>query len=291
MTSHVHPYGVTPRTGPVLIAGASRSGKTLVRWMLASHPRFAVSRRTELWPRFHRRFGDLAVPRNLDRCLDTLLARPQVAALAPDVDRLRRDLLAGPVTYPRLFGLLHEQYAEQQGAARWGDQSAGIERYADVALAAWPDATLVHLVRDPRDRYAALVQQAGDTHLPVLRTTAAWIRSAARARHNQHRHPGAYVVLRYEDLVTDPVGTAAMLCRVLGEERHPDMPRLAAGARYAEQRAHDPRGIPIHGDEVGRHRRELGHRDVAVITTTADPWLAALGYPSTMPAVAGPKRS
>lgn len=290
MTTRVPPHEAGPRTGPVLIAGASRSGKTLVRWMLSSHPRFAVSRRTELWPRFHRRFGDLAVPHNLDRCLDALLARHQVAALAPDVDRLRRDLVAGPATYPRLFALLHEQYADRHGAARWGDQSAGIERYADAALAAWPDATLVHLVRDPRDRYAALAQRA-DEHVSVLRTTAAWIRSAALARHNQHRHPEACLVLRYEDLVTDPVGTAAMLCGVLGEEPHPDMPRLMAGTRYADQRTCDPRGIPIHGDEVGRHRRELAHRDVALITTTADPWLAALGYPSTMPALAGLKRS
>ena len=80
---------------PSSSAGSSRSGKTLMRWILSSHPRIAVSRRTEMWPRFHGRFGDLANTKNLERCLDAMLERKQIAALAPDVDRLRRDFRHG----------------------------------------------------------------------------------------------------------------------------------------------------------------------------------------------------
>jgi hypothetical protein len=67
--------------GPIFIGGTSRSGKTLMRWMLSSHPRIVVTRRTEMWTRFYGRFGDLTEPANLERCLRAMLERRQIADL------------------------------------------------------------------------------------------------------------------------------------------------------------------------------------------------------------------
>ncbi len=267
----------TDPRGPILVGGASRSGKTLLRWMLTSHPRIAVSRRTEMWSRFHGRFGDLEDPGNLDRCLAAMLARDQVAALQPDVDRLRRDLATGPATYARLFALLHEQWARRSGKERWGDQSSMVERYADLALAAWPGARLLHLVRDPRDRHAALIEKAGGS-VPVTRSVGAWLRSAVLARRNLCRHPEACLVIRYEDLVADPVGMVRAVCAFIGETDHPAMARMAAARRYDRVRAEAPDGIPVTVEEVGRFRGEVAERDLAVIQRAAATHMRAHGY-------------
>ncbi len=142
-------------SGPIFIGGAGRSGKTLLRWMLSAHPHVVVSRRTDMWPRFAGRYGDLASPRQLRACVDAMMRRPQIAALGVDVELLLRDFERGEPTYPRLFALVHEQYARRCGKPRWGDQTGLIEYYTPDLVAVYREPRIIHLVRDPRDRYAS----------------------------------------------------------------------------------------------------------------------------------------
>ena len=134
--------------GPILLAGVAHSGKTLLRLALSSHPRLAFSRRTYMWTRFYNRYGDLREPRNFERCLAAMLAHKPTRALDPDPNRIRREFRQGEPTYARLFALFHEHYAERLGRSRWGDQLGFVERYADLIFAAYPDARMIHMVRD-----------------------------------------------------------------------------------------------------------------------------------------------
>ena len=207
--------------GPIVVTGASRSGKTLVRWLLSSHSNVTVSRRAELgsirgaFRRPVRRHQPRPVPPRHRR---TASGR---VWLGPDRDRLRREFRVGTPSYARLFGLVHEQHAERSGKVRWGDQSGRFEECVGAFLAAYPDATVVHLVRDPRDRYEALISRHAARPGDVGRTTASWLRSVATARQATHAHPNAYHLVRYEDLVTDPQSTARSLCAAIGEPYSP----------------------------------------------------------------------
>jgi hypothetical protein len=264
--------------GPVFIGGASRSGKTLVRWLLSSHPSFAISRRTELWPRFYGRFGDLAEQRNGARCLAAIMARPQVVTLGVDEERLSRAFEEGPATYPRLFALIHEEYAKGVGKPRWGDQSEGLERFADAIFSALPDARFLHLVRDPRDRYVAIQDKTSGRGPALGRSTAAWISSLKLARRNLRRHPSRYRTIRYEDLVRDPEGTMRETCAFLGAPFVPDMLLLADARRYDVDRANAADGVPVSTAHVGIYRDRLSALDLAVIQASARDEMAWLGY-------------
>ena len=81
--------------GPVFIGGLAFSGKTPLRIALSAHPRLELTRKTAMWTRFHGRFGDLSADRNLDRCLDVMLADPAIAALHPDRAQVRQAVRAG----------------------------------------------------------------------------------------------------------------------------------------------------------------------------------------------------
>ena len=76
---------------PVYVAGADRSGTTLMFALLGSHPDLSMTRRTNMWRYFHRRYGDLSVPANLDRCLDEMMRYRRMRHLEPDEARIRRD--------------------------------------------------------------------------------------------------------------------------------------------------------------------------------------------------------
>ena len=270
-------HGIVP--GPIFIGGVSRSGKTLMRWILSSHPRIAISRRTEMWPSFHGRFGDLASTKNLERCLDTMLDRKQIAALAPDVDRLRRDFRHGATTYARLFALIHEQYAERSGKPRWGDQTGSIERYADQLMAAYPGARVIQMIRDPRDRYAALLGRGRKLPGALGRATADWLGSVGLADRNRLRYPDACTFVRYESLVGSPEETMRRVCTFVGEAFEPAMLQMRGVRRYDAERATSRDGIPISTTHVGRYRDLLSRRDLAFIQAVAGRSMLALDYP------------
>jgi hypothetical protein len=264
--------------GPIFLGGADRSGKTLVRWMLSSLPDVMVTRRTELWPRFYRRFGNLDDPRNLDRCLEAMLARKQVAALSPDPERLRCEFRRGPATYPRLFALVHEHYAQRQGKKRWGDQTGYIERFANELMEAYPGAKIVHLIRDPRDSYQAVVERDGYARGSVGSHTGRWMTSVALARRNRTRHPGSYLVITYEKLVARPEETMRSVCDFIDERFDPSLLLLDGVRRYKQQRAEVDGGSPISDRDVGRFRETIAPWDLAFIQRVAGKQMNALGY-------------
>jgi hypothetical protein len=267
------------RMGPIYIGGAARSGKTLMRWILSSHPHIVVTRRTEMWTRFYGRFGDLANPVDLERCLRSMLARRHIAELGTDLDRLRRDLHASTPTYGRLFALFHEQYAERCGKTRWGDQTGYVERFAPEIFAQDPLARFLHLIRDPRDVFGAVIERRRRKPGSVGRIAATWRSSASFARRNQQRYLGRYEVVRYEDLVADPDATIRGVCAFLGERFEPTMLQMEQVRRYDDIRAGSEDGSPISDEFVGRYRRSVDRSDVGLIQSLLEPELNAFGYP------------
>jgi Sulfotransferase family len=265
-------------TGPVYVGGAARSGKTLLRWLLSSHSRLAVSRRAEMWPRFYARYGNLAQSGNLERCLQAMLARPQVRALITDPERARSDFLRGSPTYGRLFAIVQEQYAARCGKPRWGDQSALIERFAGPVLAAYADARILHLVRDPRDRHEAAAARDGALRPGAAgQSTASWLGSVRLARHNAARWPDNYRVVRYETLVSRPEETMREVCAFLAEDYEPAMLELEAARRYDPERARKS-GSPISAAYIGRHRGRVSPADLAFIQSVAGRPMDDFGY-------------
>jgi hypothetical protein len=209
---------MTGTAGPIFIGGLSKSGKTQLRIVLAAHPDLSFTRRTYLWDRFYGRFGDLTKPANLERCLQMLAADDHVGQLQPDLVRLRAELRDGRITYARVFGLLHRHHAERAGKRRWGDQLGGVERYAEPIFAEFPNASMIHLLREV---------PAPGTRPPWTREIAMdrvrrWC-SARLADRNRRRYRSRYQVVRYETLVNDPVGTISELCGFLGEDFLPSM--------------------------------------------------------------------
>lgn len=209
--------------GPIFIGGLDQSGKTPLRRMLSAQPELLLTRRTYMWSRFYKKYGSLADPTNLERCLSAMLAQKAIQEMHPNPQKLCRDFSRGPKTYESLFELFHRQNLERTGKRRWGDQLGFVERFADVILPAYPDARMIHMIRDPRDRFAG-----GENHIHPLRgkigwLTARWKFSARLAQHNSQRYRNQYLVIRYEDLMQNTEKTLRRICAFLNEDYLPAM--------------------------------------------------------------------
>lgn len=268
---------------PVFIAGADRSGTTLMYALLASHPELSMVRRTNMWRYFHLRYGDLGDPRNLDRCLDAMTGYRRMRHLDPDEARIRREFAEGDPTYGRLFALFHEHHAELAGKTRWGDKSLHTEHYADRVLREYPAARIVQMVRDPRDRYASVRRRHGQELSRVGAATGRWLSSTRAGRRNQLRHPDRARFVRYEDLVADPATTMRGVCEFLGLEYDPEMLAMRGAPDHRDTGGNSSFGdvdvTSISTRAVGRYREVLSPSELTYIQVVARRDLEAMGYP------------
>jgi hypothetical protein len=268
--------------GPVFVAGLERSGTSLLYALLASHPNLAMTRRTNLWTHFYRQYGDLGDPANLDRCIDALLRYKRIVKLQPDEARLRRDFAGGPPTYGRLFELLERQYAERHGRTRWGDKSLHTERYADPIFAAYPGARILHMIRDPRDRFAS-----SQTRWRVRRGgagagTAEWLSSVRLAERHVRNYPQRYRIVRYEALAAQPERTMREICAFIGEPFAPSILTMEGAKDFRDQGSNSSYGARAAGvistESIARYRTVLSPRQTAFIQTIAGRALDRMGY-------------
>ena len=267
--------------GPVYVAGLERSGTSLLYALLASHPNLAMTRRTNLWKHFYGQYGDLRDAGNLRRCLEMMRRYKRLAVLEPDFDRLERDFIAGPRTYPKLFDLLELQYAERIGRPRWGDKSLNTEQYADAIFAAYPGARILHMIRDPRDRFASSLTRWGVRRGGVGVGTAEWLSSVRIARRNQHRYPSGSLTVRYETLAAEPEASLREICDFIDEPFAPEMLTMEGAPVFREKgnssyERRDP-GV-ISTGSIGRYRQVLTPRQIAFVQAVAKDEMVAFGY-------------
>lgn len=267
-------------SNPIFIGGLDRSGKTYMRLMLGSHPNLVFSKRTDLWTRFYNQFGDLSQANHFERCLSAMLNHKHVQSLRLDVERLRAEFMQGSKSYARLFALVHEQYAKAQGKRRWGDQTEGVERYAPPIFAAYPQARMIQMVRDPRDRFEAAVARRPRTRHQVGLFTAQWLQSAALAIKNEQRYPQQYKVVRYEAMVAQPEETLHDVCRFLGESYTPALVLMEDVPRFRQYQATQFQAAqcPLSTAYIGHYRHRLASFEIAFIQQYAGESMERLGY-------------
>jgi len=267
---------------PIFVAGAERSGTSLMYAFLASHPRIAMTRRTNFWPYFYKQHGDLSRADNFERCLAAMMRYKRLLLYEPDPDRMRREFRQGAPTYGRLFALFEQQHAERLGRPRWGDKSLDTERYADAIFEEYPEAKILHMIRHPGDRYASAISRWKIIRGRVGSGTAYWLTSARLARRNQQRHPDRYKIIRYESLVSRTEETLREICDFIGEEYTPSMLGMAGAPAFRDQGGNSSYGPRRPGEvttgSLGCYRKVMSKPEIGFMQAVARRHMTALGY-------------
>lgn len=267
---------------PIFIAGPDRSGTTLLYALLASHPNISMVRRMNFWRWFYRRYGNLKNPENFERLLDRLLRYKRLQRLHLDGGRIRQEFIQGEPSYARLFALLMRHNAERKGKIRWGEKSLHTERYADLVFANFPKAKIIHMTRDPRDRYASVRKRFGGDNPRIASATQRWISSMRAAQKNLKKYPDRYLIVRFEDLASNPEDTARIICDFIGEDFVPEMLTMEGEVEYRDSGGNSSfskiQPGTISTQPIGRYRQVLTPFELKFIQRFAGPLMEQFDY-------------
>ncbi|WP_344604724.1 sulfotransferase [Sporichthya brevicatena] len=212
---------------PVLVMGCPRSGTTLMRLMLLSHPRIAVPPETRFVLRSYyerAKFGDLTQEANRRKLAEFITGKQgQFERLGIDRKQTIEAIVAAPPTIGSALSATFEQYAARFDKPRWGDKFPTYIEHVDDLLRLYPDAQLVNMVRDGRDAAASLTRQRWSKR-DTPEAIAQWNRAIDYGRRAAKRvPPGQWMEIRYEALVSDPEPVLKELCNFIGEDFAPEM--------------------------------------------------------------------
>jgi hypothetical protein len=270
---------------PIFLVGCPRSGTTLLSVMLHAHPRIAMPPETRfLLPTYYTRsrFGDLTVEENR-RALGR--AMTQRGSQFADLGLKRKDVVAkiaaGPPTFGSAAGTIWREFARSRGKARWGEKRPAYWQSMDVILRLFPDAQVIHLVRDGRSCVASLKQV---TWWPdgVMGGMATWVLADQRLRRlGKELGADSYYRIQYEDLLADPRAELERLCDYLGEEFDDamlDHPQAASDIVPSRAHWHDRTRGPVDPGRIDAWRSVLTPEEVGLFEWVAGRALRANGY-------------
>ena len=272
------------RNEPFFVIGAHRSGTTMLRYMLSSHPRLYLPPESEFIPAFFGRSPTGPLNRSESQRILRKIFRLRFvgewSGAPPDIDYLVPE--GEELTPARLLHVLYAAYAEQHGAARWGDKTPTYTCHIDLLHRIFPKARFIHLIRDGRDVALSVLDTWGHrTHVDLVFAARTWVRRVTQARRSIGRlEPDSSLELRYDDLVVDPEKQLRRVCRFLDEDFHPEMLRFHLTARESIEKGgfDDAVRNPLTMERIDRWREEMRANDLRVYQAIAGETLTGLGY-------------
>ena len=203
------------------IVGADRSGTTMLRLMLNSHPEISVGPETWFFLDLLRKFA-VNKPLNdnqLDEAINIVLQHRRFGEYPVDtevfLDRVRQ--LSQP-TIAEIYAILPAVVAEREGKTIVGDKTPGYSSCLGELARAFPEAKFIHIVRDARD-VALSIQRVGWYGGRSWRATEHWIERVKQCETARKLlGPQRMMLVLYRDLILNTRQTLAEICKFLNVE-------------------------------------------------------------------------
>lgn len=270
---------------PIFLVSSPRSGSTLLRLILDAHPIIAIPPPGYLfhflYPYLYS-YGDLSDDRNFRELVEDFLEVPTLKKWPIDVSVDGVMAAARERSFRGVYQVLHETYARAQAKPRWGNKSPRNCFWLEEIVALFPDAKIVHLLRDGRDVAIDLAEADFQPH-SVYCGALRWEECIRVVEDARARLPAeCFLEIRYEELCADPERTLRQICAFLEEDFAPQMLRhnqTDAAQSWGQDPLHAATLRPITTDFVGLYKTRLPERDRSALDAVIGATLARNGYP------------
>ncbi len=278
-------------SSPIFIVGANRSGTTLLRLILNAHPNIGI-------PEEIIYFGSFMAGVPIEKWRSPGLSEEAYQAFVINfieekcqvLDDIDHHAVCAQVLASKKRDFCHpyktvlEAWAGAHGKQRWGEKTPGNLFYADILLQMFPDAKFIHLIRDPRAGVSSMMKTdffPDDIAFNAM-SRRKFMRKG-RAILEKSVPTAQRLLLRYEDIVTEPEVTIRAICNFIGETFEPAMLSFYKdSSRYMKEDAassfNKAATKPISAAMLDKWKKQLAPADVAMIESICRVEMREFGY-------------
>lgn len=194
---------------PIFIGGLFKSGTTLLRAMLGQHSQIASGLETYWFDIDWENIKNI----NNEGKMTKLMHFYDV-----NHDTMQR-MVEKSYSVKEFIDQLLYGFAVREGKRRWAEKTPGNVVHMDKIIELWPDAQILHIIRDPRDVFASLRQaKKWDTIEEFMDRWCAFIGSAEKHKDLLDLNDKRYLEIRYEKLVINPDDVMEKILCFLNED-------------------------------------------------------------------------
>ena len=287
---------------PFFIIGSPRSGTTLLRLMLTSHPHLVVPPECGFMVWLHPMFGqwkarEFSDPDYVSQFAQAVASSRKFETWGISASQITEAIIHDhPDSYGYACACVYHQFCIRAGKSTiyWGDKNNYYLSKIALIRTIIPHARFIHIVRDGRDiacSYREVMRIKSDSpYRPLLpreinEIAERWVHDI-RTIQRQGKTMGAdtFLELRYEDLTSDPRTELLRICEWLGVQFAPEMLHF-----HHKNLSHhlEPEATldwkrrtlePVTQDTVGRYVWMLDQSDIIKFESIAREELRHYGY-------------
>ena len=220
-------------TNQIFIIGMPRSGTKLLRGLLNKHPKLSfLSGETEFLPYLDKYWQSWEGKKGLANFDNFLQFYFYIIKLPYFISKSYQGKLIEPqkwydlcedYTLSGVFEALARHDANAYKDMIWGDKSPSYIRHIPLIKKHFPEAKILHIIRDVRD-YCLSINKAWGKNM--LRAAQRWADDVAKARKDGEKFENDYFEIRYEDLLEDPHKDLQNVCSFLCVNYYQDLIEL-----------------------------------------------------------------
>ncbi len=270
---------------PVFVIGSPRSGTTLLNSLLLASGHFVIYEAEPLLLTVcQQKYGGLSIPSHRARFLhDWLQSRQHYRSGLSEEDF--RGLVDESTDYFELLDKFMATMASRQTRQGWSDSTPGNWRHVGKIIQRFPDARIIHVIRDGRSVAASrralgwTVFPSSNPMLSLLLAASSWIQIVERVRSAGAANPKRFLELRFEQIVTEPEAVARSLSEFLDMTIHAtDFSTATVGSLNQPNSAFRGTNRRDGREALDRWRRVLSTKEQSTLTAFLGDALTNLGY-------------
>ena len=275
------------------IIGNPRSGTSLFRLMLNSHPEITVPPESGFMQWLYEKYKDWSLINSNDTkdvelyCKDVMNSK-KMETWNLNYSELKNEILRlKPHNYATLSKTVYQLYSKKKGLI--GDKNNYYIHHTQTIKSIWPCTKYIHLIRDGRDVACSYIKlkemSANSIYAPkmtddIVEIAKEWSSNITKTTTFLKNENS--LDIRYEDLLSDTINTLEKVCFFL------DVPFSTNMLKYYTNKNHDEPIETIEWKEKtresidtsnsGKFRKTLSEKDILSFNTIAINQLKAYHY-------------
>ncbi|MFX0203698.1 MAG: sulfotransferase, partial [Candidatus Hodarchaeota archaeon] len=265
----------------IFIVGPPRCGTTLLAVLLDRHSRIAVPAETHFFDLFLPGFMGKNRTSTYEEMVKTALAFKRIAETPLNSNDVLKRFKTYRKNWGNLLRAILESYTTSQGKVRPAEKTPRHIYHVPTILKLYPDAKIICIIRDGRDMVRSMMQVPWGTPNLIGHHCVWWEEAVRLGLKYADNYPYRFRIVKYEDLLSNPVATLSSICNFIGEEFENRQLQSFVRSHVVPDRARRWKGkanLPIDPDRNQAWRREAGQKEIWAINSKLGRLLQKMGY-------------